>query len=306
MSSIRLFRTFVEVARTGSFAAASERMALTPAAVSLQMKSLEQDLGYALFDRVGNMISLNPRGHGLLPRARHFLDYYEGMRNCDPTDEELVGTINVGAISSCMGMVAGAVLQIRKAHPRLKINPCISYAGDLSERVREGELDAAVSVKNAHKTPPGVQWTPLYEEPLVLIANRAAVGRADIAELMRERLFLRVTRSTHTGALIELCIKRNGLEVGEFLEMNALRTIVDLVQQDVGVAIVPLVRNATWQRDERLTIIELDDRVATRSIGLFEREQRSHFTSQIRRYLVERVESAATSAATDAGTDPLE
>jgi len=53
MSNIRFLRTFIAVARYGSFAAAAEKVALTQAAVSMQMQSLEDDLKRPLFDRVG-------------------------------------------------------------------------------------------------------------------------------------------------------------------------------------------------------------------------------------------------------------
>jgi len=290
MSSIRVFKTFVEVARTGSFAAASERAALTPAAVSLQMKSLEQDLGYTVFDRTGNVAALNARGHDLLARAHELIACYQSMVDSPPIDQELVGSITVGAISSCMALLAGAVLDMRHAHPRLKINPCISYAGDLSIRVREGELDAAVSVKNSHKCPAGVHWTPLYREPLVMITSDRA-RKTDIQTLMDSRLFFRITRSTHTGSLVERCLKRNGLVISEYLEMNTLRTIVDMVQQDMGVSILPLSRGATWQADRGLRIIPLDDPEAFRSIGLFEREDRSQLTSHVRRKLLDKIEN---------------
>ncbi|MBU4609792.1 LysR family transcriptional regulator [Achromobacter sp. GG226] len=288
MSSIRVFRTFLEVARTGSFAAASERAALTPAAVSLQMKTLEQDLGYTVFDRAGNVIALNARGHDLLDKARQLVACYESMVNNPANEGEPVGSITVGAIASCMPFLAGAVLELRKVHPCLKINPSISYAGDLSERVRQGELDAAVSVKNAHKCPAGVQWTPLFREPLVLITSVSARSN-DLHKLIRENLFFRITRSTHTGSLVERCMKRNGLQIAEYLELNTLRTIVDMVQQDIGVSVLPLSRNATWQTDRRVRVIPLEDSEAFRSIGLFEREDRSHLTSHVRRNLLRRV-----------------
>ena len=76
---------------------------------------------------------------------------------------------------------------------------------------------------------------------------------------------------------------RNGLQTDEFMEMNALRTIVDLVQQDLGVAVVPLARNATGPEDSRLRVTPIDDDAAFRSIGLFERERRSHLTSKLRK-----------------------
>jgi len=60
-------------------------------------------------------------------------------------------------------------------------------------------------------------------------------------------------RQSSPAARIILSV-RNGLQTDEFMEMNALRTIVDLVQQDLGVAVVPLARNATGPEDSRLRV----------------------------------------------------
>lgn len=73
MSSIRFLRTFIAVARYGSFAAAAERVALTQAAVSMQMQALEAELKHPLFDRSGRMASLNSTGRAILPRAEQLV-----------------------------------------------------------------------------------------------------------------------------------------------------------------------------------------------------------------------------------------
>ena len=51
MSSLRVLRTFVTIARLGSFSEAAEFIGLTQAAVSLQMRSLEREFNRELFDR---------------------------------------------------------------------------------------------------------------------------------------------------------------------------------------------------------------------------------------------------------------
>ncbi len=289
MSSIRFFRTFVAVARSGSFAAASERVSLTPAAVSLQMRALEDDLGVTLFDRSGKIVSLSEGGHRLLPRAEQLLAVYDDLRD-GPGGDELVGSIDVGAVGTSMAFLARAVLTLRDSHPKLNVQPLISFSGDLSLRVGAGELDAALAVKNAHKLPSGTQWTPLYTEPFVFIANRQSAGKADVAALMSRRLFLRPSRDTHTGALIDAFIRRSHLKFGEFLEINSLRTMVELVYQDVGVTIVPLTRAARWEEDPRLRVNYFEDPSAHRSVGLFESEARSHLTSALRRVLLATIE----------------
>lgn len=58
--------TFALVARTGSFKQAAEQLFLTPQAVSLQIRTLEEQLGFTLFDRQPAGIELNAAGEQLL------------------------------------------------------------------------------------------------------------------------------------------------------------------------------------------------------------------------------------------------
>jgi LysR family transcriptional regulator, glycine cleavage system transcriptional activator len=58
----------------GSFAGAAERLALTPAAVSLRIRSLEDELGQPLFTRVGRRVKPTPAAVALARQVRHALD----------------------------------------------------------------------------------------------------------------------------------------------------------------------------------------------------------------------------------------
>ncbi|MGY6270131.1 LysR substrate-binding domain-containing protein [Achromobacter denitrificans] len=289
MSSIRIFRSFVATAVHGSFAAASEQVSLTPAAVGLQIQTLEKDLGYTVFDRVGRSIVLNQRGHRLLPKARQLLAFYEDMQNLELDQMELAGTVKMACIATAMSMVVRAVLRIREIHPRLNIEPGISYSGMLVSRIKEGEIDAAVSVRSAHKLPADVLYTPLYREPLVFIAN-ARTPRADPREILAQRLFLRVSRSSNTGTLIDEFMRRLHLRANDALEMNAMRTIIDMVKEDLGVTLLPLPRGTDWDRDPDLRVEYFDDPHAYRSIGLFESEGRGFLTSVLREQLLALLE----------------
>ncbi len=292
MSNLRFFRTFLEVARHGSFAAASEHVSLSSAAVGLQIQSLEKHLGYTLFDRVGKGISLNQRGYRLLPLVVRMLELHGAMRMHDADQSVLSGCLKVASIATSMGLVVRSVLRMRSHHPNIVVQPGISYSGDLPTRVKEGELDAAISVKSAHKPPAGLLWTHLYREPLVFIASSRVRGCIDVPALMAQRLFLRVSLTSNTGTLIDGFMRRQHLKMNDFLEMNAMRTIVDLVRDDLGVTILPLFRGAEWRNDKKLRVIPFDDKSACRNIGLFENENRGLLTSVLRQYLVEELKPA--------------
>jgi len=289
MSSIRYFRTFIAVARHGSFAAASEHVSLTPAAVGLQIQALENDLGFLLFDRMGRSIMLNRRGHALLPMAHQLIALYDRMRTQDPEQIEPVGSISVATIATAMQVVVRAVLSMRQAYPRLETKPDISYSGDLVSRVKEGEIDAAISVRGPHRLPAGVLWTPLYTEPLVFLCSKRLAGKGCMQDLLEKRVFLRVARTTTTGVLIDELIRRHHLKPVEFLEMTTMRTIADLVKDDLGVAILPIPIASNWTRDPGLHVIRFDDPKATRTVGLFENESRTFLTSILREHLLAQI-----------------
>jgi LysR family glycine cleavage system transcriptional activator len=62
----------------GSFAAAADRLALTPAAVSLRIRTLEAELGQELFTRVGRRVVPTPAATTLADQVRHALDGING------------------------------------------------------------------------------------------------------------------------------------------------------------------------------------------------------------------------------------
>ncbi len=67
-------RTFEAAARLGGFKAASDELGLTPAAVSQQMRALEETLGFPLFVRLPRSVALTELGQSYLPAVRRAFD----------------------------------------------------------------------------------------------------------------------------------------------------------------------------------------------------------------------------------------
>ena len=72
--SLTGLRAFEAAARCGSFVRAGEELGVSSAAVSLQVRSLEEHLGKMLFERLGNRIFLTDAGSELFPRLSHAFD----------------------------------------------------------------------------------------------------------------------------------------------------------------------------------------------------------------------------------------
>lgn len=285
MSTVRFLRTFVAVAEQGSFAAAAGKVALTQAAVSLQMRSLEGELRRDLFDRSGRVAVLNAEGHELLPQARRMLALYDEMRLPPDAPHAMAGAVAVGAVVSVIGGLSRAVARMKREHASLDVRVVGAKSIELATMVEAGELDAAILVEDVGKLPGTLLWTPLYQEPVVAIAARRGAG-ASAREALAAAPFLRFDRSQRTGMLVERALRRAHLHVNEFLELNSIEAVVELVRQEVGVTVVPLLQRARWHDDEALRVLPLQETGVPlmRTVGMLERRDhpRRHINEAVR------------------------
>ncbi|KNB24361.1 LysR family transcriptional regulator, partial [Salmonella enterica subsp. enterica serovar Typhimurium] len=92
-----------------------------------------------------------------------------------------------------------------------------------------------------------------------------------VTKLLETERFLRFDRTQRTGALIDRAVRRQHVRVTDFLELTSIEGIAALVRQRVGIAVVPLLRSATWAQEDSLRVIPLPGVSEQRSIGLLER-----------------------------------
>jgi DNA-binding transcriptional LysR family regulator len=288
MPSIRTLKTFLAVARHGSFSAAGKEIGLTAAAVGLQIRSLETDLNQTLFDRSGRAIVLNTAGRGLVEPVKELVARYDALSAAQQSDP-LTGMVVMGTlVSALMGAFADGLWALMRKHPGLEVKLFAGLSADFALRVDRGELDAAVITQPPERLPANLVWTALYAEPLVLIVPRRPhfTMPADPLEILTQCPFLRFDRQAWTGHLVNRALKQCGATVREGMELNSVEAIVALVRQGFGVSIVPQLANVQWSRDRALHIVPMPAVTVQRDVGLLERKQhsRQRFTDAIKDY----------------------
>lgn len=270
MSSVRLLKTFIAVAAEGSFTAAAQRVALTQAAVGLQMRTLEGELRRPLFERSGKTVRLNQAGRELLPEAERMVDLFERMRAPAPARETMAGTLHLGSVVSALRPLLQATLALKRRYPALDLHVSAAKSGELLARVAEGKLDAAIAVHEPAKPAlAGLAWTPLYAESMVVLTGKRVTDEA-IASLLQTQPFIRFDRGEHTGQLVDRTLRRLRARPEPFLELNAIETIVDLVRANLGVTIVPLLQGNRWASDPKLRVLEIPGASEARHIALLQ------------------------------------
>jgi DNA-binding transcriptional LysR family regulator len=116
--NLRNLHTFVIVADAGGFARASGRLNLTQPAASRQILALEQELGIALFDRIGRRIQLTSEGEDLLRRSRRLLEDAASLaERARALKAGHIGRLRVGAPTQVIeNLLAPFVMQYQRRH----------------------------------------------------------------------------------------------------------------------------------------------------------------------------------------------
>lgn len=282
---IRELKTLVAIARHDTFAAAAAYLHVTPAAVSAQMKRLESEVGFPLFDREGRGATLNARGKQVLLQAADILTLYAQLGDSHPATTRC--RLTVGAIASVQrSLLPRAIAALDNVHPdsTYRIVPGLSI--ELLDRLDAGELDMAAIIRPPFAIASHLQWTTLAREPFVVIAHerRADAGAID---LLTHHPFIRYDRSSFGGRQVDRFLQKRQLAVDERFEIDELDAITELVALDLGVAMVPRTL-ALSRRSETVRVVGLEHDTFHREIGCAFNTAANDYESLIRvRALIE-------------------
>jgi DNA-binding transcriptional LysR family regulator len=144
--STELLRTFITVIEVASFTKAADILGRTQPAISLQVKRLEQTVGYDLIERKGKEISLTERGEGLAVYARQILRLNDlamvQFERPNPAAKLRVGLPVDYAVDTLQSCLTGVVRQYTDVQIEIRCD----LSKDLLAALRRNEIDIAVAL----------------------------------------------------------------------------------------------------------------------------------------------------------------
>ncbi|SMX38609.1 LysR family transcriptional regulator [Maliponia aquimaris] len=167
---ITLVRTFLEVAATGSFVNASERLFVTQSAVSLRVQRLEDALGKPLFKRSKAGAELTPAGREFERYALSLVKIWEEARQQLGIPQGYTKSLTVAAQYSLWPRFGFQWIdRMRMEMPTLSLRAEIGMPDRITRFLVEGT--AQVGIMYTPQLRPGLTATKLFDEELVLVAS---------------------------------------------------------------------------------------------------------------------------------------
>ncbi|MFN7148463.1 MAG: LysR family transcriptional regulator [Microthrixaceae bacterium] len=244
MSEIRRLRSFEAVAKAGSISRAAAALFVAQPALSLQIKHLEKDLGFALFERHPRGVKLTPEGELMLGAATRVLRAFDRFTDKAAATRDQQGTeLRVGLMAHGAGELMPEILRLlRGDHPDVKLrlqqfnfeDPSVGVAGGL---VDVGFITGPVDPAD------GIEVVTLRFEPIIAAVASdhpfATRDEVSIQELLTCRF---VTDTLASGAWHDFWLAMPYRRPGDAAEKVTFALhdeALDAVAMDLGVSICP-------------------------------------------------------------------
>lgn len=232
----QIFQTVVE---QGSFQRAAEVLNLTPSAISHAVSTAEKELGFPLFNRNKNGVTLTSYGESLQP-------YILTVLNSDAKLQQAIlefnglthGSVKIGTFSSvCNSFIPELVTTFSKQHPNIEIKIYQGTYEDVYNWIKTGVVDLGFLSESSSKELP---ITPLYEDDLLCIVPKSFRPKhknyIELSELQDQNF---VSQRESTDADIQNLFNKYQLKIRSSCHVVDDLSTIAMVAAGLGICIMP-------------------------------------------------------------------
>jgi DNA-binding transcriptional LysR family regulator len=257
--TLRQLRVFESVARHLSFSRAADELHLTQPAVSMQVKSLEEQAELPLFEQIGKRIHLTDAGRELYARSHAI------ARELAAAEESLAamrgltrGQLTIALVSTAKYFAPPLLGRFLKAHPGVTLKLDVENREKVIAALAANEVDLAIMGRPPQNLETVAE--PFAEHPHVIIAapTHPLAGKRRIAlERVATEPFIIREPGSGTRGLLERLFADRGLTLNVSMEMASNETIKQAVLAEMGLSFLSLHTIGLELETGRLAVLDV-------------------------------------------------
>ncbi|MDQ6788370.1 MAG: LysR family transcriptional regulator, partial [Acidobacteriota bacterium] len=234
-------KAFLAIAEAKTFTAGAKRVNITQAAVSMQIRQLEDEVGLPLFIRTPRRVIVTEAGEYLLERARKILREHDAaLAEIAEVAGAEHGRLRIGSASAMFAtqQLPSILERLKQKFPKAEINVSSGTSQVLVEKILHGEIDIAfvsLPVETAN-----ILTELLFSDEIVAIAHPkhtlAKQKFISAATLAGEQLILG-EKGGNTRRLIDDFFAAANVRPTVMMELSRQEAINQMVENNMGVGI---------------------------------------------------------------------
>ncbi|QED46100.1 LysR family transcriptional regulator [Cytobacillus dafuensis] len=265
---IKHLHTFLTATKTLNFTQTAKILDYAQSSITAQIKSLEEELGMPLFERLGKRIYLTEAGNQLKQYAQKMLDLDQEMRQVLAGQNESNVVLTIGAQESQCSYRLPVILQsFKQRHPQVRLIFKPVHTKDIAkDLLQSGTLDLAF-ITDTFKEMPTLHKEMLIEEDLVFIASpwhHLAKKNPVTAEEIGQETILLTEKGCSYRTQFEHRIQFEGVHPEHIIEFASIEAIKQCVMAGLGISLLP--KMAVEKELDRGSIIEIPTSIDLESV----------------------------------------
>ena len=233
----------IEVANCGSFSAASEHCFVTQPSLSMQIKSLEEELGVILLDRSKKPVIPTEAGALVIAQAQETLKAYNSIReSVAELKGETAGKLRLGVIPTIAPYLLHKFIpDFVKRYPKVELEIREMVTADIIEALKRDKIDAALVASGTCGE--GIIERDLFSDTFYAYVSPSnpLFERSNIRfeDIDMNDLIMLSRGNCMRDQIIELCEARRGLPTHYYFESGSLDTLMRIVDCTSCMTIIP-------------------------------------------------------------------
>lgn len=234
--------SFLRVAELENFTHAANDLGYSQSTVTVQIRQLEEELGYPLFDRIGKKISLTPKGEEFRKYANQIAIISQQIKSIGQENNSLCGSLRLGILESLFNWIfLPSIPEYHTQYPNILIKMKTASGDELFEKLRKNKLDLIFLLGRKLLEPDCIR---AFEFPVNIIFVTAV--DTPFAQ-QRERSFQQITKCplilTERNSIYRKALEQVAAEhdifLNPILEVDSTTAILSLVKMGLGISFLP-------------------------------------------------------------------
>ena len=273
--NLNLYKTFYDVAKSGSISKAAQNCYTSQPALSKSIKKLEEELGIQLFYRNLNGVELTEKGKELLYFVeKSYNNLIIAERNMLETENLERGKLAIGMPSNIGAFfLFDKIMDFHKKYPNIEITIITGSTSSLINLLDTHKVDFVIDTSPINvRLDEGIKITKLKEVNYCFITKKdTKILNIDniksINDLKNQPLILPIPGTANRNDLDEV-LKKNNVEIQNAINIHTSEMIISAVKKDLGIGYViqNLVKNEIDSNE--IEILNIKEKLPTVEINI--------------------------------------
>ena len=258
--SLNQLRIFLKVVETRSITKASQELALSQPAVSIQLKNFQDQFDLPLTQLINRRLFITEFGHEIAKTAENIMnEVNEITYKSSLYHGQIAGKLKISIVSTGKYVIPHFLSDFLSAHPHVDLTLDVSNKAQVISDLSENKVD--FSLVSTLPKELNLEKITLMKNELFLVSSAlSSLGDFhSIKELPKETPYIYREIGSATRSVMEKYIENHGISIQKKLELTSNEAVKQAVIANTGISIMPIIGIRQELQTKQLKIIPIKD-----------------------------------------------